>query len=521
MLSSLGEALLSLGYENDQARVLDRLLATGPSISYLIDCDSKEIVFFSKREDSFLPPSFLDLLKERKSWIELISENQREGYLTFLDTLSSGSNKDRIEYSLETNRRGELVAVQDYIVPMENKGGEIVGYLGRLHDDSFRIQAMDTLAKRSWSEVSTIVTRRFLHDFNNTIAGVYSLSELYSEPGSEAETMVEAMQHIRESSVRAQKIVQKIRSLNSPLESEQSFFDVEKLIVEQKEYLEALLPKGAELELDLSGESMPAYLDSNRFRQTLLHLASNARDAMGEQSPKLVIRSRSYQEEEDSEKKCVIIEFIDNGTGIREKDMPNIFKPFTSSKDARRHSGMGLFIVKRFVEEMGGGIDLETWQDKGTAVSIRFPIANLNETFSSPKPETSQGLPSQTAKAEKNPTVLIYTWEDITRHPIISSIRNGGWKFRIHLDAHQLILDIKEMRDRLDGILLFKSSLDEKAEPLIEELSKRENCPKLAIIALGESIDAIPESIRAKCGLVASGSTKPSGLLKKLTKFYR
>ncbi len=520
MSTSLSEGLFSLTKQKSNETILENLSALSSGAVYLIEAGSHRLLSLDFQNSKFLGRSFEELSGEKTAWMELIVEPDRDGYTTALDSLVEEAENLDLEYRLHMNKRGDWIRVKDSIIPIKDGDDQIRGYLGCLKDDSFRIQAMDTLSKRSWGEVSTLITRRFLHDFNNTIAGVYSLSELYSEPGSSAESMVEAMGHIRESSVRAQNIVQKIRSLGSTTEEELSFYDMEKLILEQEDYILALLPKGTDLQFDMSGESLPACLDANRFKQALLHLASNARDAIGEESPQVTIRCRAEESEAKPDQKIAIIEFIDNGSGIREKDYSKLFEPFTTTKDQNRHSGMGLFIAKSFAEELGGEINMSSTFGEGTKVCIKLPVANLEETFSSPKPQTASIPAKGTSKPKKAPTILIYTWEDITRHPLITAIRNDGWQFRIHLDSSQLVLDAEEMKTKLDGILIFKSSLDENAEPLIRELAENEDAPKRAIIALGESIDAIPESIRSCCGLIVSGSSKPSGLLKKLSKFY-
>ena len=70
-----------------------------------------------------------------------------------------------IVYRLDTSKKGTWLPVKDYVTPLRDSEDKLVGFLGRIIDDSFRIQAMDTLVKRSWKEVATTLTKRFLHDF--------------------------------------------------------------------------------------------------------------------------------------------------------------------------------------------------------------------------------------------------------------------------------------------------------------------------------------------------------------------
>lgn len=85
---------------------------------------------------------------------------------------------------------------------------------------------------------------------------------------------------------------------------------------------------------------------------------------------------------------ATIIEVVDSGTGIAECDIPHVFEPFFSTFDTMHHSsgsfeyckrglGMGLAIVRKFVEMHGGTIQVQPRQPRGTSFIIRLPSALL------------------------------------------------------------------------------------------------------------------------------------------------
>lgn len=518
--ANLGEALADLQGLEYASSPFDALIENGPGACYAIDASAFEIRYLSNKAFEFMPQSFKTLVAERKTWPNLVCDEDRPHYKAVIEKLCERGGETIIVYRLDTSKKGAWLPVKDFVSPLRNANGELVGYLGRVIDDSFRVQAMDALVKRSWKEVATAVTRRFLHDFNNMIAGIFTLSELYAVPGSDAETMTEAMVHIRDSSIRAQKLTQQIRALTSMNDGEASYFEVAKLIQEQEDYLRAILPRHVALEFDLSDESLPARLDANRFKQALLHLASNACDA-ADSKPRIVIRCSSANAmESDGAARFVQVQFQDNGQGIMERHLDQVSEPFYTTKDPKTHVGMGLYIVKRFAEDLGGKLTIESTPESGTTVTLTLPLANLSETMPSAQTSYVQDAAAPSVKPKKTPTILIYSWEDITRHPIVNAIRSAHWKFRIHIDAHQLQLDIKDLHEDLDGVLVFKSALDENFDSLIRTLAQRDPPPKIAALALGDSLDAIDEPIQSACGLLASGSSKPAGLLKKLSKYF-
>jgi signal transduction histidine kinase len=70
----------------------------------------------------------------------------------------------------------------------------------------------------------------------------------------------------------------------------------------------------------------------------------------------------------------VQVRFIDNGMGIPEELIPKIFTPNFTTKSSGM--GLGLSIVKRYVETAGGKIWFDTEHDKGTVFTVEFPLLN-------------------------------------------------------------------------------------------------------------------------------------------------
>ena len=512
-------AIADLRSDSEGIEGLDTIIEGGPGVVYLIDSNSLDLRYLADcNGDS---SDLHSALTSGSCWIDAIQTKDRYRYQSTVESIIHSNESMTVEYGILNDRGEAAFHVKDFLSPVVDRQGHVVGILGRLLDESFRFQTMDTLAKRSWKEVSSIASRRFLHDFNNMIAGIYSLSELYAIPGSDAETMTEAMTHIRDSASRAQKITQKIRALITMSSGEESYFDVRKLIEEQKDYLLAILPKTADLKLHLGDVPLPVHLDANRFRQTLIHLAANASDAANE---KPTIRIRCYRDQQtltNDGNEMVALEFSDDGNGIDTRELPKVVDPFYTTKDQEAHSGMGLFVVDQFVRSLGGRLSIASARGEGTRVVFTLPLVkDALETGSSPLGKGSPRSPTKSASSRCNLNVLIYTWEDIAHHPLINSIRSAGWKHRIHLDSEQLQLDVREMGATVDGIVIFKSALDEKVEDLVVKIAELDNAPKRAVVALGESVDAVSERVRSNCGILVSGSAKPAGLLKTLEKFF-
>ncbi len=125
--------------------------------------------------------------------------------------------------------------------------------------------------------------------------------------------------------------------------------------------------KGLTLSAEISPE-LPPFLkgDSIRLAQVLLNLVGNAVKFTPAGSVKVRV-SLGSQEGDDY---LVRFEVIDTGIGIAPENQKHIFEPFTQadSSTTRQYggTGLGLTIVKRLAEQMGGTVGLESTPGKGT-----------------------------------------------------------------------------------------------------------------------------------------------------------
>jgi signal transduction histidine kinase len=122
------------------------------------------------------------------------------------------------------------------------------------------------------------------------------------------------------------------------------------------------------IQLQLDDKLPRVWADRHALRQILLNLIHNALDAIDK-------KGRVDVRVTDSSQKSgrLILEILDNGMGISEKDKIRVFEPFFSTKASG--SGLGLAISKQLLEQMGGSISIESDRAKGTLVKISLKIA--------------------------------------------------------------------------------------------------------------------------------------------------
>jgi signal transduction histidine kinase len=107
---------------------------------------------------------------------------------------------------------------------------------------------------------------------------------------------------------------------------------------------------GVEIVLEQDGREL-THIYKNEFIQVVLNLIKNAKDALVQNriyKPKIIIKSKSLKD-------SLIVSVCDNGGGIEDEIIEEIFKPYFSTKDKKQGTGLGLYMSKMIIEEHIGG----------------------------------------------------------------------------------------------------------------------------------------------------------------------
>jgi signal transduction histidine kinase len=121
-------------------------------------------------------------------------------------------------------------------------------------------------------------------------------------------------------------------------------------------------------------------VDPGRLQQAVLNLALNARDAM-HAGGRLSIRLSDSQSDSGASRsgngsggpRYVTVALSDTGEGMDAATQRRLFEPFFTTKPQGKGTGLGLLMVRSFVEEAGGSTEVESAPGHGTTVRMRLP----------------------------------------------------------------------------------------------------------------------------------------------------
>jgi signal transduction histidine kinase len=208
-------------------------------------------------------------------------------------------------------------------------------------------------------EMSSMVVHQLRNQFQ-LILGYTALGQRSSDAVA-TEQFAEIAETIRKSNDLLESLLGLARSQGGEVQS----VDLRALCVQLAESYSRVLPASIELVLDVPDEPAHAMLDPQGLEHAVLNLVLNARQAMvGDGQIRLGLRVEPEQ---------VVLEVEDTGSGIEESDVDQVFRPFFTTKEKGKGTGLGLAAVERFVRASKGDIGVKSQPGVGTVFSLAFP----------------------------------------------------------------------------------------------------------------------------------------------------
>ena len=235
------------------------------------------------------------------------------------------------------------------------------------------------------------------HEINNPLASIagnaaYVLDELRSlqrvgvgDPEKLAEA-IRAQVDLESSTARIAKIVSSLRVFSRPVAQVAVGEADVGLSVEWAVRATAHEFRYRATVVATVGASLPrAKIDDTRLGQVLVNLLVNAAHAI---DPGHLERNW-VSVEAQSEGDTIVVEVRDTGVGMTEEVSKHIFEPFFTTKPVGLGTGLGLAICHGIVASLGGRLEAESEEGKGTLVRVVLPAATMHAHLPTPEVETS------------------------------------------------------------------------------------------------------------------------------------
>jgi two-component system cell cycle sensor histidine kinase/response regulator CckA len=261
---------------------------------------------------------------------------------------------------------------------------------------------LDQLQRAQKMEAIGMLAGGVAHDLNNILSGLVSYPELILLDLPEISPLYKPIRTIQKSGERAARIVQDLLTLARRGVSVSEIVNLNQVI---REYLKTpeyenlrLNNPNIKLELELADDLLDISGSPVHLTKTVMNLMSNAVEAtMNAGIIRIKTENRyidtpikGYDDIEEGD--YVLLKVSDNGIGILEKDINQIFEPFYTKKVMDRSgTGLGMAVVWGTVKDHRGYIDIQSAPEQGTTVTIHLPSTKEHRMQPS-EPDTVEDL---------------------------------------------------------------------------------------------------------------------------------
>lgn len=221
------------------------------------------------------------------------------------------------------------------------------------------------------------LTGGIAHDFNNLLQVVIGGISLLQRHADKPERRQRALDGMTQAAERGARLTQQLLAFarRQPLATE--VVDVGTRITDMRELLRGSLRLDISFELELAPSLWTVEVDVTQLEVALLNLVVNARDATLP-GGKVSIRAENTSVAPGGSLPDLAGDFVqitvqDTGSGMDEATQGRAFEPFFTTKAVGRGTGLGLSQVYGFVQQSGGGVQIESQLGKGASVSLFLP----------------------------------------------------------------------------------------------------------------------------------------------------
>ena len=247
---------------------------------------------------------------------------------------------------------------------------EMVAQLKASREEIHRLHQTQMSRAEHFATLGELATG-LAHEIRNPLAGIAGVIEIVGRDLPATSPARAVIQDAKEETLQINRILTELLDTARPKPPQFRVSDVcstaEHAVMFARQQA---VTKRIMIEMDVTGAIPPVDHDPNQINQVLLNLLLNAIQSMDQPGTIRVL----LETDEDA----VLITVADEGKGIAAENLPNIFRPFFTTKG--HGTGLGLSLARRIVESHGGHIDVTSEVGKGSRFEIRLPIAREKQT---------------------------------------------------------------------------------------------------------------------------------------------
>lgn len=416
---------------------------------------------------------------------ELIGKNHRilrykghtkEFWKSFWDTIKAGEIwKGEI---CNVAKSGKLYWVDATVIPDKDTNGKILGYIAIRTDITTKKETQKHLEQKSKLASLGEIAAGVGHEINNPLAistgNVFVLKKALEAENISNERINNSIKKIENANERIKKIVEGLKIFSKDDTEAIEVIYMPDVIKRSVNLIEEIYRReGIQIKVEVNDTHLFVTGNISKLHQILMSLISNAKEAYTDHDNNFITISIYNQDE-----RTLVVNVADNGIGMSKEVMDKIFDPFFTTKMFGAGAGMGLSLVRDYIESMKGKITVKSELGKGSMFTLTFPI-------------TDEKMIEEQNKFKMSGNVLVVDDETNVRDILTEYLEDLGFKVETASCGDSALVMLEEKKYHYVCIDIHMPGMD--GYELVRQVKKLPNTEKTKYIFISGTVKADQE----------------------------
>jgi two-component system NtrC family sensor kinase len=263
-----------------------------------------------------------------------------------------------------------------YTYPVHNNEKQVYGVIAYIKDVTekrkMEVQLLHSGKLAAIGEMAAGVA----HELNSPLTAILGNSQLLLRTTPKEDPTFTLLNDIKNCGDRCKRIIKSLLTFSRQDEYLFDSFSVNEAVEQVLNLLKYQLEKNQILIKPSLQEDLPLIEGSQpQIEQIIINLLLNAKDAIelsSEKNKEIIIQTTLKSNE-------VHLSVTDNGIGIEETRLSEIFHPFHTTKESEKGTGLGLSVSIGIARAHGGSIEVDSKLHTGSTFTLKLPIQQLRE----------------------------------------------------------------------------------------------------------------------------------------------
>jgi len=276
-----------------------------------------------------------------------------------------------VEYDMP-GPNGEVRSIRSTFTPEIDDNGDVPGTFVLSIDRTEEKAATELLVRSKRMETTAQLTSGLAHDFSNILTIVLVNLARIAKPGTDDTQRQDLIRSTERAARRGTRIIDNLMTFLFRQRLNAKSTNVSAILRELVRLFRASINETIEVELITPETDIEAYLDEGAFQDAVLNVLFNARDAIeGTHGSGTISIGLAILEGAD---RRLEVQVRDTGSGFSDEALQHGQEPFFTTKPQGKGSGLGLSMVRNFIDQSAGELLIGNCPDGGANVRLIVPL---------------------------------------------------------------------------------------------------------------------------------------------------